>query len=202
VDSPVFQAAGLDRLQFHFYPHGNDTGAAPGNGGATIPPCALLVSGPVRTSVKGLLFVGSQSRSFVHRYQLRGDVGGRGRHCALENQLDCNDSILIALELTEVEVDVPEQGSTTLCVRAVQPERAPGAVAGGQSPSPPKAPDFSYGYGDVSPAGLAGTRGLLRMKREDPSKTQELVKCVSLPTLTNRQLHQTLPGPRAGRRGS
>mmetsp|Transcript_21792 Transcript_21792/g.40557 ORF Transcript_21792/g.40557 Transcript_21792/m.40557 type:complete len:691 (-) Transcript_21792:78-2150(-) len=156
IDSPVFSAAGLDRMQMHFYPRGVEVGpGAPGHSQA----CALYISGPSRTSVRGMMWVGSHSRQFEQRFQRRGDKGGRNRFCSLEHQLDCEDSVVVAVEVLEVEVDVPDQ-SASLLLRQV------GSGAGGVS--------------------NVGSKGNLRMKREDPSKTEEVVRCISLPTLNTR----------------
>jgi len=165
IDSPVFSAAGLERIQFHFYPR--DTSAT----GTNSQPCGLYVSGPSRTSLKGMLWVGSTSRQFEHRYQRRGDTAGRGRFCLLEHQVDCSDCVTLAFDIGEVEADLPDQDGASLCLRDARqqgPGKAPAPAAGA--------------------APLSGTRGLLRMKRGDPSKTEEFVKCVSLPTLNARQL--------------
>jgi len=172
VDSPPFSAAGLERIQFHFYPRGYEATNAPPHA----QPCALYVSGPVRTTLRGTLWVGSNSRQFEHRFQRKGDAGGRDKFGPLEMQLDCNDAIMVALEVQEVETDLAEAGGTTLCLRdAVTRPQTGGAGKGGTLSAP-----------------LAGTKGTLRMRREDPSKTEELVKCVSLPTLNARHLHKPL----------
>lgn len=172
VDSPVFSAAGLERIQFHFYPRDVSTS------GTNSQPCALYVSGPSRTTLKGMLWVGSSSRSLEHRYQRRGDTAGRSRFCLLENQVDCSDTVTLAFDISEVETDLHDQASASLCLRDARP--AGGGAhhhhnAGGGTPT-------------LSGSPLNGTRGTLRMKREDPSKTEEFVKCVSLPTLNARQL--------------
>lgn len=156
IDSPVFSAAGIDRVQMHFYPRGVEVGpAAPGHSQA----CALYISGPSRTSVRGMMWVGSHSRQFEQRFQRRGDKGGRNRFCSLEHQLDCEDSVVVAVEVLEVEVDVPDHSASLLLRQA-------GSASGGAS--------------------NVGSKGSLRMKREDPSKTEEVVRCISLPTLNTR----------------
>jgi len=175
VDSPVFSAAGLDRLQLHFYPLGCDTGTATSHA----QPCSLFVSGPARLTLKGVLWVGSNSRHFEHRYTRKGEVGGRGRVCTLEPQLDCHDSVNLALEIIEVETEIPEQNGT-LCLR----EARPGSLAPGTAGN--------------APAPMTGTKGSLQMRREDPTKVDELVKCVSLPTLNTRT--HFLPAATRGRR--
>jgi len=177
VDSPVFQAAGLDRIQLHFFPLGCDRAEGDIAGGSQ--PCALLVSGPSRTSLRGMLHVGSNARTFEHRFDRRGDMGGRSRFCVLQNSLSADDAVTLALEIVEVEVDLPDV-STSLCLRSAKLPSGPGS-------------------GQLSaPLHLAGTKGLLQVRREDPSRTEEFVKCVSLPTLNSR--HMVLPSLKAGRR--
>lgn len=168
VDSPFFSAAGIDKMQIHFYPHGCEVGDKASNHG---PPCAVYVSGPYRTTLRGILSVGSNSRQFEQRYQRRGDVGGRGKFCSLESQMDMHDAVTLALEVVEVETDLPDMNSALLFRQA----RAPGPM----SPS----------GGNTSHAG--GAKGSLRRLREDPAKTEEVVRCISLPSLNTRQ--QFLP---------
>lgn len=168
IDSPIFSAAGLEKIQFHFYPR--DISAT----GSNSQPCALYVSGPQRTVIKAMLWVGSFSRQLEHRYQRRGDTAGRSRFCVLENQVDCNDSVVLGLDIVEVEAELPDQSSASLCLRDARPAgHGQGGGAAGAA-------------GAASP--LSGTKGTLRMKREDPSKTEEFVRCVSLPTLNARAL--------------
>merc|ERR1719359_1899360 len=165
VDSPQFSAAGVDRMQMHFYPRGSEVGAHVSLHGQ---PCSLYVSGPYRTTLRGLLSVGTNKREFEQRYQHRGDVGGRGKFCSLESQVDMHDSVVVAMEILETESDLPDMSSSLLFREA----RHPGAAS-------PK------GGGVMQLAG--GARGNLRMKAEDPTKTEELVKCVSLPQLTTQK---------------
>merc|ERR1712012_1412299 len=110
-----------------------------------------------------------------------GDLGGHGRYCSLEKQLDCNDSVLLALEITEVEVDLPESGYA-LCIREAQ-QRGPGGEKNGKRRSPSGSPDATIRPPLRPVESPPGSRGSLRMRREDPSRTEELVRCVSLPTL-------------------
>ena len=42
----------------------------------------------------------------------------------------------------------------------------------------------------VVPPALNNAKGTVRMKREDPSKTEQLVKCVSLPSLKASNMSQ------------
>jgi hypothetical protein len=159
VDSALFSAAGIDKMQIHFYPRGCEVGDKVS---AHAQACAIYVSGPHRTTLRGILTVGSHSRPFEQRYQRRGDVGGRGRFCTLASQLDCEDSVTLAIDITEVESDLPEATSTLLSRRVANP--------GSESPGSP----------------VGGVKATLRMKREDPAKNEELVRCISLPALNNR----------------
>lgn len=172
VDSPAFAAAGLERIQLHFYPRGNESGTSEGPRSA----CALYISGPSRTTLRGMLWVGSNSRQFEHHFQHKGEAGGRSKFGPLETQLDCNDSIMLALDVVEVESDLPEMNGS-LCLREVGSiaGNAHGGRAGSKTTTGTQA--------------VQGTRASLRLRRGDPSKTQELVKCVSLPTLDARHQH-------------
>lgn len=168
VDSPLFSAAGVDKMQMHFYPRGCEVGDKVSAHGQA---CALYISGPYRTSLKGILSVGTNAREFEQRYQRRGDVGGRGKFCNLQSQVDLHDSVTIALEIVEVETDLPEKSATLVFREA-------------------RSPDPSSPAGKVSHVG-GGAKGSMRMKREDPGKTEEVVRCISLPALNTRQ--QFLP---------
>lgn len=163
VDSPQFCVAGMDRVQFHFYPRGNDVGVTNERAQA----CALFLSGPVRTTLRATLSVGSQARTLEHRFVRRGDTGGRNKFCALENSLDCTDAILIAVDVHEVESETPDP-SVSLCLRDTRMERSSdGSGVGGN---------------------VAGSRGALKHKHQDPAKTEEVARCVSLPTLVTKEL--------------
>merc|ERR1712217_480401 len=175
IESPPFSAAGLERIQFHFYPRGYEQTSASGPS----QPCALYLTGPARTTIRCMLWVGPSSRQLEHRFQRRGDTGGRNNLGPLEKLFDCDDCVLIALDIAEVETDLPEQGAAIL-LRDARP-------ASNGKPTKEHA----------SPA-VNGAKGSLRMKRDDPSKTEELAKCISLPALNTRQHH--LPLAKANRR--
>lgn len=176
-DSPIFSAAGLERIQFHFYPRGHDSEKS-GERQA----CGLFLSGPGKGIIlKAMLWVGSNNRQMEHRFQRRGDLGGRPRFCPLENQLDCDDSVLIAMDIQEVEQELPDHGASS-----VLREARPNALEGGASSTVSR---MSGGSSMTAPA-PTGVKGLVKMKREDPSKFEEMVKCVSLPTLNARTLSQ------------
>eukprot|EP00440_Ansanella_granifera_P073655 gb/GFBE01079925.1/.p1 GENE.gb/GFBE01079925.1/~~gb/GFBE01079925.1/.p1 ORF type:complete len:728 (+),score=179.72 gb/GFBE01079925.1/:1-2184(+) len=173
-DSPIFSAAGQERLQFHFYPRGHEVA---GSGGTQ--PCGLFISGPGRgVTLKGMMWVGGNNRGLEHRFQRKGDLGGRPRFCPLESQLDCDDTVVIALDIHEVEQELPDHGAL-LVLR----EARAGALNDGSA---------NHGLSKMSTTSSAptGVKGLMRMRREDPSKTEELVKCVSLPTLNARTMSQ------------
>lgn len=170
IESPLFSAAGVDKMQINFYPRGCEVGDKTSQHGQ---PCAIYVSGPYRTTLRGVLSVGSNSRQFEQRYQRRGDVGGRGKFCSLESQVDLHDSVTLALEIIEVETDLPDMSSSLLLREA---------RSGANGASPPG--------GGASHVG-GGAKGNVRMRREDPSKTESVVRCISLPALTNR--NQFLP---------
>lgn len=189
VDSPPFGACGLESIRFHFYPRGHDADASS-------QPCAIYVSGPGRTQLRGVLWVGTMQRPLDHYFQRRGDFGGRARFCLLQHQTDCNDGVNIALDLQEVEVDLPEVGSS-LCLRNQAPRSADARLGAGGDHGGPAATmkkdeaiptPLGSPVSQVGSPPLPGPKGSLRMKREDPSKTEEFAKCVSLPTLNTRTL--------------
>jgi len=166
VDSPPFSLAGIEKLQFHFYPRGSDFGRSPAGGVAQ--PCSLFVSGPVRSTIRGSLHVGSFSRNFEHRFTRRGDAGGRGHLCALDHQIDCHDGVVLSLDIAEVEAELPDSSASIVLRHAVE-KGVQDVQQGLQTPM--------------------GTKGTLRMKKGDPSKVQEAVRCVSLPSLNTRQMY-------------
>eukprot|EP00929_Paragymnodinium_shiwhaense_P035120 TRINITY_DN1900_c0_g2_i1.p1 TRINITY_DN1900_c0_g2~~TRINITY_DN1900_c0_g2_i1.p1 ORF type:complete len:756 (-),score=273.51 TRINITY_DN1900_c0_g2_i1:195-2462(-) len=163
VDSPLFQAAGLLGLQFHFYPKGSD----PNGGGVAGDWCGLFVSGPEATTMHGTLWVGTSYKPFEHKFTRKGDAGGRNRFCNLEMVIGCDDNIMIALDITQVETELPDV-QQSLCLRN-------------------KTTDGHNGHEVSHPTPVSGAKGLLKMKRQDPSKTEELARCVSLPTLDTRR---------------
>jgi len=187
VESPPFCAAGLERIVFHFYPKGYDASSVAG----VMSPCALYISGPVRTMLRGMLHVGTLARQIEHRFRSKGDTGGRSRFGPLETQVDATDTILIALEISDVEVDLPDAGGC-LVNRDAQPGAGDRASTAKGTAKGERA--TSRGGVEVSPA-----KGTLKMKREDPTKTEELIRCVSLPTLNARSLHMpVIKGRKAG----
>mmetsp|Transcript_88150 Transcript_88150/g.247986 ORF Transcript_88150/g.247986 Transcript_88150/m.247986 type:complete len:792 (-) Transcript_88150:159-2534(-) len=197
VDSPLFTAAGLQGVQLHFYPRGADVHASAGGTGEW---CALFVSGPARSTVRGVLWVGAHSKPFEHRFQRRGDAGGRSRFCNLETELDCDDAVVLALDLVQVDTELPDS-SMSLCLRdartvtgavAVSPRRGGGGGAGAGERGGGAVDSRGSTNGMTQPGPVGGAKGVLRMKREDPSRTEEAVRCVSLPTLNTRSHHAPL----------
>mgnify|MGYP002803385020 CR=1 FL=1 len=175
VDSPIFSAAGLERIQFHFYPKGYE----PATGSTS--PCSLFVSGPDRgVSLRGVLWVGSQGRQFDHRFKSRGDVGGRSKFCSLEQLQDPQDAVLLAVDLNEVEQELPEHNQSLVLREARSNAGNAFDVTSPMSPS--------RNLVTVPPS--ANAKATMRMKREDPSKTEQLVKCVSLPSLKASNMSQ------------
>jgi len=176
VESPIFSAAGVDKMQLQFYPRGCEVGDKTSEHGQA---CALFLRGPYRTTIRGVLSVGTNTRPFEQRFQHRGEVGGRAKFCSLGGQVDMQDTVTLSLELEDVEVDLPEMSGSLLF-------RQRGATGAKGAPSPAK--------------GATGAKGSMRMKREDPTKSEEVVRCISLPALNPRQ--QFLPKvAAAGRSG-
>lgn len=184
VDSPVFSAGGLERLQFHFYPKGCEPV------GGAISPCSLFISGPDKgASVRGVLWVGTNGRQFEHRFGKRGDMGGRPRFCALEQLLDPADWVVLALDIAEVEQDLPEHNQALVLREA---RSAPVF-----EPVSPMNPSRNH---VTSVAEQTGAKATLKVKREDHTKMEELVKSVSLPML-NAKMMSTMSsqGPKSRR---
>lgn len=177
IDSPPFSAAGLEKLSFHFYPRGLDP-----NMDGKVQFCGLFISGPSRTMLRAMLWVGSSSKHFEHRYEKRGEFGGRCRICSLENQITPEDTVTLAIDISEVEQDLPDQDhNISLVLREV---RAP-------STGPSSGPMESNQQRTIS-SSTSTLKSSMKMKREDPSKTEEFVKCVSLPTLNARQINMPI----------
>jgi peptidoglycan hydrolase CwlO-like protein len=186
VDSSIFSAAGLDRMQLHFYPRGCDISEKVS---AYAQACSLFLSGPSRATLRGTLVVGSHAREFEHRYKLKGDRGGRERFCKLIP--DAEDSVTLAVEISEVESDLTDKSSTLLwrnysgSNKELNPFHATFAAAVG---------------GGVASVVGDGVKGTLSMKREDPNKVEEVVRCMSLPALNTRtHFLPQIAGQRKGR---
>lgn len=102
VDSAHFGAAGLDKVQLHFYPRGVDANSA-GN-------CSLFISCPPRTFLRCTLGVGKQTRHIEHKFERQGEVYGKARFCPLDAQVDHSDGVMISVDVTEVHTDLVDQG--------------------------------------------------------------------------------------------
>jgi hypothetical protein len=179
VDSPLFNAGGLMGLQMHFYPKGDDPNPQGGPAGMW---CALFISGPAYTTLRGQLNVGVFSKSLEHRFQRRGDAGGRSRFCNLQTNLDAEDSVVLALDISQTEVEIPDNPQGMILLREAG---RPNTGEGKKTKS--KGPDR-----DPVASPVAGAKGLLRMKRGDPTKVEEVARCVSLPTLNARERQRPL----------
>lgn len=96
--SKPFDAAGLEGLQFHFYPTGY-TGAADGY-------CSCFLYAPAGTTLKCWLQVGNQRREVSHEFE---DAGcfGRTNFCIFERCIrkDTN-SLLITLDIDDAQQDL------------------------------------------------------------------------------------------------
>jgi len=181
VDSSPFSAAGIEKMQLHFYPRGCDISEKVS---ANAQACSIYLSGPQRTTLRGTLFVGSHARQFEHRYQAKGDRGGRERFCKLDSMLDAEDSVTLAVEIAEVESYLPDKGSNILWRNY---------SGSNKELNPLHAIPFTAAVG-------GGAKGILKMKREDPNKVEEVVRCMSLPTLNTRaHFLPQLSGQRKGR---
>lgn len=181
VDSSIFSAAGVDKMQLHFYPRGCDISEKVS---ANAQACSIFLSGPSRVTLRGTLFVGSHARQFEHRYQLKGDRGGRERFCKLDSMLDAEDSVTLAVEISEVESDLADKSSNLLWRNY---------SGSNKELNPLHAIPFAAAVG-------GGAKGILRMKREDPNKVEEVVRCMSLPTLNTRtHFLPQIAGQRKGR---
>merc|ERR1712087_122974 len=121
---------------------------------------------------------------FEHRYQHKGDRGGRERFCKLDTMLDAEDSVTLAVEIAEVESEVPEKATNILWRNYNGPAK---------ELNPLHSIPFASAVG-------GGAKGILRMKREDPNKVEEVVRCMSLPTLNTRaHFLPQISGQRKGR---
>eukprot|EP00913_Durusdinium_trenchii_P019810 g18622.t1 len=139
-------------------------------------------AGPDRgVSIRGVLWVGSQGRQFEHRFRNRGDVGGRAKFCSLEQLQDPQDGVLVAVDLNEVEQELPDH-QQSLVLRDARNT----AASGNGDVTSPMSPSWNL----VTMPLATNTKATVRMKREDPSKTEQLVKCVSLPSLKASNMTQ------------
>jgi len=191
ISSPIFNAAGVDRWQFTFYPRGCDSGPTAGPTGPSS--CALFISGAARTALRGTLWVGSHSRQVDHRFKRLDDRAGRTKFCSLEHQIDCTDTIVVALDIVEVQTDLPDT-CVSLVLRETPSLRGAGGENKGDNGGVEGYPSPDRG-GNRGAVAVKGAKGSIRMRRGDPEKTEEIMRCASLPTFNARDLR--LPHVRA-----
>eukprot|EP00401_Gymnodinium_catenatum_P024783 CAMPEP_0117572906 /NCGR_PEP_ID=MMETSP0784-20121206/60627_1 /TAXON_ID=39447 /ORGANISM="" /LENGTH=874 /DNA_ID=CAMNT_0005371349 /DNA_START=33 /DNA_END=2654 /DNA_ORIENTATION=- len=107
VESPEFSAAGINQLQLFLFPAGRDLGG--GGAGPANQQCAVYMNCPTSVSVQGTLAVGNILRRFEHRCGEAGRYGGCPALGVLERQVDMEDCVNVTMELTQVDIDLPEQ---------------------------------------------------------------------------------------------
>mmetsp|Transcript_51046 Transcript_51046/g.94404 ORF Transcript_51046/g.94404 Transcript_51046/m.94404 type:complete len:707 (+) Transcript_51046:121-2241(+) len=168
LDSPPFAAAGVDSMRFHFYPRGHDR-----ENHNHSQPCALYLSAPAGVTIRGTLFVGSTSRGFEQQYRTSGEFGGRPKFCSLESQHDCQDAVVLAVEIAEAETQLPDS-SFNLCIRQPSTEASTSSKSHDSTSM-------------VLP--LKGSKGSMRMTRKDPSGTEDLLRTVSVPTMNTQKMY-------------
>eukprot|EP00435_Cladocopium_sp_Y103_P057654 s638_g19.t4 len=110
VESPCFAFAGLDGLQLRLYPKGELCQ------GTEIPSCGLFLNCPEPCRLSGTMYIGSRAKVFDFDSDSAG-AAGVGKHCVLERQVDTSDKVLIVVDLSEAEQDVPS-GSSAVCLRS------------------------------------------------------------------------------------
>merc|ERR1719298_335960 len=107
--------------------------------------------------------VGQAYKPFEHKYSKKGDAGGRNRICNLEMVIGCDDNIMLSLDISQVETELPDKTQSLVLRNKSTAEHGPGAA------------DVTH------PTPVNGAKGVLKMKRQDPQKTEEMARCVSLP---------------------
>eukprot|EP00927_Polykrikos_kofoidii_P018041 TRINITY_DN18284_c0_g1_i2.p1 TRINITY_DN18284_c0_g1~~TRINITY_DN18284_c0_g1_i2.p1 ORF type:complete len:785 (-),score=138.01 TRINITY_DN18284_c0_g1_i2:667-3021(-) len=101
--STQFNACGIEGLQLLFYPSGYS--------GATDGFCSLFFYGPAGNTVRCQLRIGSQQREVSHSFDESGACG-RTNFCRFDSIVnEADDSILIGLEMDEVQHDLVAQAS-------------------------------------------------------------------------------------------
>mmetsp|Transcript_46434 Transcript_46434/g.105366 ORF Transcript_46434/g.105366 Transcript_46434/m.105366 type:complete len:534 (+) Transcript_46434:50-1651(+) len=92
--SPLFSAAGIDRMQLLFYPTGYVT-AAEGF-------CSAFLVAPVGTRVKVDLLVGDKQRTLQHLYETSDQPFGRANFCILDEAIARGvDHVVVAVDFHE-----------------------------------------------------------------------------------------------------
>lgn len=95
--SVAFSAAGIEGMQFVFYPSGYKN--------ATEGYCSLFLYGPAGATVKCWMSAGNQKREASHSFDEPGCFG-RTNFCRFESCIDDNeDSILIVLDIEDAQQD-------------------------------------------------------------------------------------------------
>eukprot|EP00438_Fugacium_kawagutii_P026876 Skav221172 [mRNA] locus=scaffold85:548425:551374:+ [translate_table: standard] len=89
---------------------------------------------------------------------------------------------MLAVDLNEVEQELPEHNQSLVLREA----RAANNATGPLDATSPMSPSRNL----VTVPPFVNAKGTVKMKREDPSKTEQLVKCVSLPSLKASQMSQ------------
>jgi hypothetical protein len=134
--SKTFCCGGLEDLQFVIYPRG--MGGADGY-------CSLLISAPAGASIKGNIYLGKQVRPLEHTWTERGQYG-RANFCRWDNAVE-NDVVVVALELHECSMSLPEVGGlkllshvpSTALVDVQELPRAPQAMVEEKTPAAKRA---------------------------------------------------------------
>eukprot|EP00746_Dinoflagellata_sp_MGD_P076359 gnl/MRDRNA2_/MRDRNA2_30757_c0_seq1.p1 gnl/MRDRNA2_/MRDRNA2_30757_c0~~gnl/MRDRNA2_/MRDRNA2_30757_c0_seq1.p1 ORF type:complete len:669 (-),score=151.36 gnl/MRDRNA2_/MRDRNA2_30757_c0_seq1:85-2091(-) len=102
VDSAVFSAAGLEKIQLHFYPRGLNSDSQ-GN-------CSCFISCGRHTYLRCQLSVGKQSRAIEHHFERNGEVYGKSRFGTMDSQLAGGDTLLIAMDIHEAHAPLVDKG--------------------------------------------------------------------------------------------
>lgn len=103
VDSAIFSAAGLERIQLHFYPRGLNTDS---NGN-----CSLFVSTSRGAFLRCQLSVGKQSRAIEHHFERNGEVYGKSRFGSMDAAgMVHGDTCLIAMDIHEAHIAHVDKG--------------------------------------------------------------------------------------------
>lgn len=102
ICSTQFNAAGLEGLQMLFYPSGYN--------GATDGYCSLYIYGPSGCTMKCNLILGTQKREASHSF-IEPGAFGRTNFCQFQQCVEDDDTILVAMEITEAHQDSVAQAS-------------------------------------------------------------------------------------------
>mmetsp|Transcript_49713 Transcript_49713/g.89357 ORF Transcript_49713/g.89357 Transcript_49713/m.89357 type:complete len:818 (-) Transcript_49713:14-2467(-) len=103
ICSPIFQAAGVEGLQFVFYPNGY-TGASEGF-------CSFFLFCPAGVTMKCQLGAGKQSRDTSNSFK-EAAAFGRVNFCRLDSAVDTDtDSLILSLEIEELTQESKKQSN-------------------------------------------------------------------------------------------